>query len=115
MIISLLSSMSSLLLFLHLSFLSFLHVPATTDLYTLSLHDALPIFPERLSTAEPDDVFHHERRTWQRGESRRTRRRRQGVSNACSGCRSGQPHVARVFERRGRRRAAGRERARSHR
>ena len=37
------------------------------------------------------------------------------LSNARSGRRSGQPHVARVFERRGRGRAAGGERARSHR
>src|SRR5438034_10141535 len=36
-------SPSSLWLLASLSSLSFLHAPATTEIYTLSLHDALPI------------------------------------------------------------------------
>src|SRR5437762_4415377 len=31
----------------------FLNVPATTEIYTLSLHDALPIFSRRHRTREP--------------------------------------------------------------
>src|SRR5947207_6254987 len=44
--------MSSFLLFSFLFFFFFFNVPATTEIYTLSLHDALPIFPAFIAKLE---------------------------------------------------------------
>src|SRR5262249_61283651 len=56
----LLHSLSSTLLSSTVSFLFFFNDPATTEIYTLSLHDALPIYEHgcgvRPGAARPEDV-----------------------------------------------------------
>src|SRR5688572_33423118 len=49
-------------------FFFFFNDTATTEIYTLSLHDALPIYPGRHG---PDDLHRHRRRSADRDEPHR--------------------------------------------
>src|SRR5262245_63945733 len=54
--------------------LFFFNAPATTEIYTLSLHDALPIFASiRLRHAEPDDQARPVQRSAGRKDRKSTR------------------------------------------
>src|SRR5690606_42008472 len=59
----------------HRLFLFFLHAPATSEIYTLSLHDALPIWPRRCGDDRPrrDARCRHLRRSGTGSEGRRQR------------------------------------------
>src|SRR5260370_2944478 len=54
----------------------FFNDPATTEIYTLSLHDALPIYPHRLATDEVRQLRTH-RLKW-RGDCRRAEHLQRG-------------------------------------
>src|SRR5258707_5376293 len=64
--------LSQLLSLLFCSFFFFFNDTATTEIYTLSLHDALPISPARLGPAAPGILRRSDpRRRWHPGRDRR--------------------------------------------